>query len=55
MWNGTSIERAHHVWRTVWVVARRSVDASMPPCSAMERSRLMTRQTVRNGATQNTG
>ena len=55
MLNGTRNVRDHHDWRTEWVVARRSFDASIPPCSAIERRRLITRQTVRYGSTQNTG
>ena len=35
------------VCRTVCVVRRRSFERCMPPCSAIERSRLMTRHTVR--------
>ena len=50
MWNGTSTNRAAQVWRTWWVVRRRSREAVMPPCSAMARSRLMTRHTVIHGA-----
>ena len=36
--------------RTECVVSRRSFERCMPPCSAIERSRLMTRHTVRYGA-----
>ena len=43
------------IWRTTWVVWRRSFDRAMPPCSAIERSRLMTRHTVIHGASQNRG
>ena len=49
MWNGTSMNRAAQVCFTLCVVSRRSFDRCMPPCSATERSRLMTRHTVRYG------
>ena len=38
--------------RTECVVRRRSFERCMPPCSAIERSRLITRQTVRYGTSQ---
>ena len=47
---GTSAKRAGQCWLTLCVVSRRSEERTMPPCSAMERSRLMTRQTVMYGA-----
>ena len=37
-------------WRTECVVSRRSFERCIPPCSAIERSRLITRHTVRYGA-----
>ena len=53
--NGTIQNRAIRIWRTTWVVSRRSFDRVMPPCSAMERSRLITRHTVIQGASQSRG
>ena len=44
------MKRAKGCWRTECVVRRRSVERVMPPCSAMERNRLITRQTVMYGA-----
>ena len=41
MLNGTRNVRDHHDWWTEWVVARRSFDASIPPCSAIARRRLI--------------
>ena len=43
------------VWCTTWVVRRRSPERVMPPCSAMARSRLITRHTVIHGASHSTG
>ena len=40
--------------RSAWS-ARRSFERCMPPCSAIERSRLITRQTVRYGSSHSTG
>ena len=40
MWYGTMQKRASGVWRMTWVVRRRSAERSMPPCSAIARSRL---------------
>ena len=40
---------------TTWVVRRRSVERSMPPCSAMARRRLSTRHTVIHGASHSSG
>ena len=37
---GTMQYRASGVWRITCVVRRRSGERSMPPCSAIERSRL---------------
>ena len=50
MWYGTSMKRAGQCCRTVCVVWRRSFERCMPPCSAIERRRLITRHTVRYGA-----
>ena len=47
---GTIQNRASRDWRTWWVVRRRSSERAMPPCSAIERSRLLTRHTVIHGA-----
>ena len=52
---GTSRNQAIGCWVTEWVVTLRSLDASRPPCSAIERSRLMTRQTVRYGRNHGSG
>jgi hypothetical protein len=49
---GTSTKRAAHDCFTECVVSRRSFDCCMPPCSATERRRLMTRHTVRYGTNQ---
>jgi len=49
---GTTVTRAAQDWRTVCVVLRRSSDARIPPCSAIERSRFITLQTVRSGSNQ---
>ena len=50
MWNGTTKKRASGDWSTLCVVRRRSFERCMPPCSAIERRRLITRHTVRYGA-----
>ena len=42
-------------WATECVVKRRSSSSRRPPCSAIERSRLMTRHTVMYGSTQRSG
>ncbi len=52
---GTIQKRAGQVWRTTWVVSRRSRDRPIPPCSAIERRRFSTRHTVIQGASHNTG
>jgi len=50
--NGTITKLGNHDCFTVCVVSRRSSLRCMPPCSAIERSRLITRHTVRYGANQ---
>src|SRR5918994_1352080 len=53
--NGTSQNRAAHDWRTWWVVRRRSGLRSMPPCSAIDRRRLITRHDVIHGSSHSKG
>ena len=43
----TKMKRANGDCFTLCVVKRRSLERCIPPCSAIERSRLMTRHTVR--------
>ena len=42
------------VWRTTWVVSRRSRDRIIPPCSAIARNRLENCQSVIHDASQTT-
>ncbi len=49
---GTIQKRGSQDCWTWWVVSRRSLDRIIPPCSAMARSRLMTRHPVIQGMSQ---
>src|SRR3546814_7914319 len=48
-------KRGSQLWRTLWVVWRRSLDAPMPPCSAIDRNRFRTRHDVIHGPSQSSG
>ena len=55
MLSGTIQNRASQVCRTWWVVWRRSFERVIPPCSAIERSRLITRHDVIHGPSHSSG